>query len=213
MRETVEYIEKLIARYPQLEESKYDMQAAYELMRQCFEKGNKLLVAGNGGSAADSEHICGELMKGFRYKRPVDAELKKLMKSIDPVIGEKMSEQLQEPLTVIPLVSHVALMTAYGNDVGSEFVYAQQLLGYGKRGDVFLAISTSGNSKNVVSAVVLAKAMGLHVIGLTGKSGGNLCRYADVTVKVPETEAYLVQELHLPVYHCWCMMLEESFWG
>lgn len=213
MREAAEYIKELIARYPKLAEIECDIQTAYELMRQCFEHDGKLLVAGNGGSAADAEHICGELMKGFRYKRPVDDSLKDLIIGVEPVIGADMAEKLQKPLAVIPLVSHEALATAYANDIGSDFMFAQQLFGYGKKGDVFLAISTSGNSKNVIGAAILAKAMGICVVGLTGKSGGNLCRYADVTVMVPETETYLIQEMHLPIYHCWCMMLEEFFWG
>jgi D-sedoheptulose 7-phosphate isomerase len=182
-------------------------------MEECYEHDGKLLIAGNGGSAADSEHIAGELMKRFKIPRPVTAEFAEKLKAIDPDRGENLAKNLERGLMAIPLVAHVALSTAYINDVDGLGVFAQQLFGFGRPGDVFLGISTSGNSKNVMSATVVARALGIKVVGLTGAKGGELATVADVAVKVPETETYMIQELHLPVYHCWCLMLEDKFFG
>ncbi len=203
----------LIERYPVLESSRHSISQAYELMEKCYEQHGKLLIAGNGGSAADSEHIAGELMKKFMLPRPVTRELSEKLERIDPVRGAVLSEILECALPAIPLVAHEALSTAYSNDVSGEAVFAQQLFGLGNPGDVFLGISTSGNSKNVILAAIVAKALGINVIGLTGENGGELAALADVAVKVPETETYKIQELHLPVYHCWCLMLEQRFFG
>ena len=182
-------------------------------MEHAYERDGKLLVAGNGGSAADSEHIVGELMKRFKLPRPLDSSIVERLRSVDFERGNYLANSLEKSLMAIPLVSHEVLSTAYINDVDSYGVFAQQLLGYGRPGDVFLAISTSGNSENILNASVVAKAIGISVIGLTGFDGGKLIDYADVTVRVPEKETYLIQELHLPIYHCWCMMLEERFFG
>lgn len=186
---------------------------AYQIMEDCYSHDGKLLIAGNGGSAADSEHIAGELMKRFETPRPVPAEFAEKLKSIDPVRGVDLSKNLERGLMAIPLVAHEAMTTAYINDVDGQGVFAQQLYGFGRSGDVFLGISTSGNSKNVISATVVARAIGIKVIGLTGAKGGELAKVADVAVKVPQTETYMIQELHLPVYHCWCLMLEDHFFG
>ena len=207
------HIDETIKRYPALAPCRDDIEKAYNLLRDTFADDHKLLVAGNGGSAADSEHIAGELMKRFRLPRHVLPEYEQRLINADPVRGKKLAANLERSLTVIPLVAHEALTTAYFNDVDGEGVFAQQLLGYGRSGDVFLGISTSGNSENIINAAVVAKASGISVIALTGKSGGKLADFADVTIKVPETETYLIQELHLPVYHCLCMMLEEEFFG
>ena len=179
----------------------------------CYENGGKLLIAGNGGSAADSEHIAGELMKRFKTPRPVKKEFADKLIAIDPERGTQLANNLECSLMAIPLVAHEALTTAYINDVDGLGVFAQQLFGFGKEGDVFLGISTSGNSKNVLPATVVARALGIKVIGLTGAKGGELAEVADVAVKAPETETYMVQELHLPIYHCWCLMLEDKFFG
>ena len=205
------HIDLLIERYPKLEVCKEDIISGYELLEECYTKGGKLLIAGNGGSAADSEHIAGELMKRFKTPRPIPNELKEKLVEIDPVRGENLSKNLERPLIAIPLVAHEALTTAYINDVDGLGVFAQQLYGYGKEGDVFLGISTSGNSKNIMNATVVARALGLEVLGLTGKSGGELNEVSNICVKVPETETYMIQELHLPIYHCWCLMLEDYF--
>lgn len=207
------HIDLLIDRYPVLEACKEDIISGYELLEECYTNGGKLLIAGNGGSAADAEHIAGELMKRFKTPRPIPNELKERLIKIDPVRGENLSKNLERPLMAIPLVAHEALTTAYINDVDGLGVFAQQLYGFGKKNDVFLGISTSGNSQNVMSATVVARALGIKVLGLTGELGGELNMVSNVCVKVPETETYRIQELHLPVYHCWCLMLEDYFFG
>lgn len=206
-----EQVNILAERYPKLEPIKRNIIEAYQVLEKCYTCGGKLLVAGNGGSAADSEHIAGELMKRFRRPRPISSEIADKLISIDPQRGVKLAKNLECGLMTIPLVAHEALTTAYINDVDGLGVFAQQLFGYGKRGDVFLGISTSGNSENILNAAVVAKALGIKVIGLTGKSGGELAKMSDVAVCVPEQETYMIQELHLPIYHCWCMMLEQNF--
>lgn len=182
-------------------------------MEECYENGGKLLIAGNGGSAADSEHIAGELMKRFKIPRTVSKEYEQKLIDIDPERGPSLAKNLERSLTAIPLVAHEALTTAYINDVDGLGVFAQQLIGFGNDGDVFLAISTSGNSKNIINATVVARASNLKIIGLTGATGGELAKVSDVVIKVPETETYMIQELHLPVYHCLCLMLEDRFFG
>lgn len=209
----LKHVDTLTERYPQLGTCREDIVTAYQIMLQAYENDKKLLIAGNGGSAADSEHIAGELMKRFKTPRPVPVEFAEKLKSIDPVRGEKLAKNLERGLMAIPLVAHEALSTAYVNDVDGLGVFAQQLYGFGRKGDVFLGISTSGNSKNVMSATVVARALGIKVIGLTGANGGELAKVADVSIRVPETETYMVQELHLPVYHCLCLMLEDKFFG
>jgi D-sedoheptulose 7-phosphate isomerase len=206
-------VDRLLQRYPALEVCRRSITEAYRLMEACYRRDGKLLIAGNGGSAADAEHIAGELMKRFRTPRPVTPEFAETLKAVDPVRGAELAKNLERSLMAIPLVAHEALSTAYINDVDGLGVFAQQLFGFGRPGDVFLGISTSGNSKNVMSAAVVARAMGIRVIGLTGADGGELARFADVAVRVPERETYRIQELHLPVYHCWCLMLEDRFFG
>ena len=206
-------IDTLMNRYPVLSECRDSIVKAYYILEECYKEDKKLLIAGNGGSAADSEHIAGELMKRFKTARPIPEELSKKIKEIDPVRGENLANNLERGLMAIPLVAHEALTTAYINDVDGLGVFAQQLYGFGRVGDVFLGISTSGNSKNIMSATVVARALGIKVIGLTGKDGGELAKVADVTIKVPATETYMIQELHLPVYHCLCLMLEDRFFG
>lgn len=207
------HIDLLIERYPILEECRKSLIDAYLIIEAAYEGDHKLLIAGNGGSAADSEHIAGELMKRFKTPRPVTPEMAEKLIAIDPVRGADLAKNLERGLMAIPLVAHEALSTAYINDVDGLGVFAQQLFGFGRPGDVFLGISTSGNSKNVMSATVVARALGIKVIGLTGAKGGELASVADVAVRVPETETYMIQELHLPVYHCWCLMLEDKFFG
>lgn len=207
------HIDLLISRYPELSVCEKDIIKAYNILEDSYSHDGKLLIAGNGGSAADSEHIAGELMKRFKIPRPVQESFKEKLISVDPVRGESLSKNLERGLMAIPLVAHEALSTAYINDVDGLGVFAQQLYGFGRAGDVFLGISTSGNSKNVMSATVVARALGIKVIGLTGKGGGELAKVSDVSIKVPATETYMIQELHLPVYHCLCLMLEDRFFG
>ncbi len=207
------HIDALLHRYPVLTGIRQELVDAYMVMEEAYQNGRKLLIAGNGGSAADAEHIAGELMKRFQTPRPVSTEFAERLREIDREKGTALAENLECSLMAIPLVAHEALTTAYINDVDGLGVFAQQLFGYGREGDVFLGISTSGNSKNVLNATVVARASGIKVVGLTGADGGELAKVADVAVKVPETETYRIQELHLPVYHCWCLMLEDRFFG
>ena len=207
------HINLLIERYPKLDACKEQIVAAYDVLEKAYKDDHKLLIAGNGGSAADSEHIAGELMKRFKTPRPVPTEFANKLKQVDPERGLALAKNLERGLMAIPLVAHEALTTAYINDVDGLGVFAQQLYGFGRPGDVFLGISTSGNSKNVMNATVVARALGIKVIGLTGANGGALAKVADVAIKVPETETYMIQELHLPVYHCLCLMLEDRFFG
>ncbi len=204
-------LEELMCRYPSLENQRDAIWRAYEVLERSFGEGNKLLIAGNGGSASDAEHIVGELMKGFKKKRYVEEELLVRLEQVDKVNGRLIGKKLQGALPAISLVDHVALSTAFSNDVDSILGFAQQTNGYGNAGDVFWGISTSGNSKNILAAAKVAKAKGLKVIGLTGKDGGQLKDIADIVIMVNESETYKVQELHLPVYHTLCLMLEERF--
>ena len=203
---------ELVMRYPVLGIVRDDVNKAYSLLEACYENGGKLLIAGNGGSAADADHIVGELMKGFVKRRPLPKELKCALIDTDPIRGRELSEKLQQGLPAIALTNHAALSSAFANDVDGMLSYAQQVNGYGKEGDVFLGISTSGNSENVMYAAVTAKAKGMKVIGLTGRDGGKLAKLADVAIVVPEQETYKIQELHLPIYHALCLMLEDHFY-
>ncbi len=207
------HIDLLMQRYPVLEGIKQQIIDAYTVMENSYENDCKMLIAGNGGSAADAEHIAGELMKRFKMPRPVSKEFAEKLKSVDTERGSYLANKLECSLTAIPLVAHEALTTAYINDVDRFGGFAQQLLGFGRKGDVFLGISTSGNSENIINAAIVAKAVGIKVIALTGAGGGDLAKIADVIVKVPESETYMIQELHLPIYHCWCLMLEDRFFG
>lgn len=203
----------LMNRFPVLEPIKNQIINAYIILEKSYINKGKLLIAGNGGSAADADHITGELMKGFKKKRKVSMEFHQRLRAIDSECGEELAKKLQGSLPAIALNNHTALSTAYLNDVDGVFGFAQQVNGYGKKGDVFLGISTSGNSKNVLYAAVTAKAKGMKVVGLTGKNGGKLKDFSDVSIAVPENETYMIQELHLPVYHCLCLMLEDKFFG
>lgn len=205
-------IEELIGRYPVLEPVRGEIEKAFELLETCFANGGKLLIAGNGGSAADAEHIVGELMKGFVKRRPVPEEFGTALRAVDENRGAKLAEKLQGGLPAIALTGHEALSTAFANDVDGMLSFAQQVNGYGRPGDVFLGISTSGNSENVLYAAVTAKAKGMKVIGLLGRDGGKLAKISDAAIVVPERETYKIQELHLPIYHALCLMLEDRFY-
>ncbi len=207
------HIDLLISRYPVLVEVQEDVVSAYLLMEECYENGGKLLVAGNGGSAADAEHIVGELMKGFKMPRKPKKDFMEKLIAKNQELGSILAENLQGALPAIALDGHIALSTAYMNDCEPLLCFAQQVNGYGDVGDVFLGISTSGNSKNVLFAAITAQAKGLKVIGLTGANDSKLNDMSDVCIKVPQTETYMIQELHLPIYHCLCLMLEDRFFG
>lgn len=205
------YLEELMNRYPCLSICREDIWNAYQALKNTYDQQGKLLIAGNGGSAADSEHIVGELMKGFVKPRKLEKEVVDSLKAIDSEMGDTLGGKLQGALPAIALVGHTALSTAYLNDMDPLLGFAQQLYGYGQEGDTFLAISTSGNSKNILYASVVAKAKGIKVIGLTGKDGGKLKGLSDVCIVVPEQETFKIQELHLPIYHALCLMLEEEY--
>ncbi len=206
-------LDELIERYPRLDVCKKDVEKAYLLLQKAYDDGLKLLIAGNGGSAADSEHIAGELMKRFKITRPIDRDFADKLLKIDPERGERLAKNLEKPLRAVPLTSHIAITTAYMNDADATGVFAQQMLGFGDEGDVFLAISTSGNSENIICACVVAKAMGIKIIGLTGEKESKLSKCSDICIRVPETETFKIQELHLPVYHTLCLMLESNYYG
>ena len=211
--ENYRIMDELLERYPQLSACKEAIMQAFSFLSHCFRNNGKLLICGNGGSAADAEHIVGELMKGFKSPRKLDCECQEKLKDIDKTLGGRLAEHLQKALPAIALDGHPALSTAYMNDCEPLMCFAQQVNGYGREGDVLLGISTSGNSQNVIYAAVTAKAKGMRVIGLTGAKGSKLSEMADACIQVPETETYKIQELHLPVYHSLCLMLEEEFFG
>ena len=188
-----------------------ELGAALDLLVAAFRAGNKLLVCGNGGSAADSEHIVAELMKGFLKRRPISPAQAAQLEAAGKADGKTIAQRLQGALPAISLASPLSLITAIGNDIDFEMVFAQQVYGLGRDGDVLLGISTSGNSRNVSNAVIVAKALGLGTIVLTGRSGGTLAPLADVSIKVPADDIAEIQELHLPVYHWLSTELEEIF--
>ena len=199
----MDHLTHLIERYPALAQMRGAIEQAYRILEECYENGSKLLVCGNGGSAADSDHIVGELMKGFYKQRMLPEEERKRF-------GEQ-GEKLQGALPAIALTQHGALSTAFLNDVDPAMVFAQQVYGYGQGGDIFLGLSTSGNSANVVLAAKVAAAKGMKVITMTGRNGGKLKELSDVCMIVPAQVTADIQEYHLPVYHTLCAMLEEHF--
>lgn len=194
-------MQNLLKRYPMLESCKQDIEKALKLMIDTYENGGKVLVCGNGGSAADSEHIVGELMKGFTLKRRVE----------DGRIPERLRDKLQGALPAISLPSQSAILSAFINDVDPEMMYAQLVYGYGNKNDLLICLSTSGNSKNCVNAAEVAKCIGVNVLSMTGAKESKLSEISDCTIKVPETETFKVQEYHLPIYHYLCAMIEKYF--
>ena len=197
-------IETVLRNHPALEPCVPDIESVYARLRDSYAQGGKLLLCGNGGSAADADHISGELLKGFQSKRP-------LSDTDQTLIGPDLAPHLQQALPAIPLTSFNALATAYTNDVNAEYIYAQLVLGLGRAGDCLLGISTSGNAKNVGHALRVARAKGVTTLGLSGESGGAMRDLCDVIVRVPSTETFRIQEFHLPIYHALCLMLEDHF--
>lgn len=206
---------ELIKKYPSLADCENELKEALNVFKFCFKNKNKLLIAGNGGSASDADHIVGELMKSFRKTRRIDNETANKIKDVCFLDADILVKGLEKGLPAIALHNHPALNTAFMNDVesGNELIFAQQVLNYGSKGDVFLAITTSGNSKNVIYAAFVAKAIGMKVVALTGANGGMIKRIADISVIVPRVETFEIQELHIPIYHWWCLALEEYFFG
>lgn len=202
----MECLNDLLIRYPTLTSCRESIQDTFERLAACFESNGRLYICGNGGSAADALHIVGELGKSFVLPRPLDPEF---AAAADAALIQK----LQGALPAIALVENVGLATAYGNDVDADYIFAQQVYTYARKGDCVLGISTSGNSVNILSAFAAARARGAVTLGLTGRDGGKMKRLCDTCIVVPETETYKIQELHLPVYHALCIMLEDHFWG
>ncbi|MFC1541436.1 SIS domain-containing protein [Candidatus Latescibacterota bacterium] len=200
------HIDELIKRYPLLKDCANDIENAFIRMRDCYRNNGKVLICGNGGSAADAEHWAGELMKGFIDKRVISGD-------IEAQLGSELSKNLQGALPTIPLTGYISLSTAFANDVNATYLFSQLVWGLGRKNDVLIGISTSGNSENIIYAMQTARAMRMKTIGLSGKSGGKLRNLSDVCIRVPETEVHRIQEYHLPVYHCICQMLEEEFFG
>ena len=204
-------LNELLMRYPELKECKEEIEKAASTLIDCYENGGKLLICGNGGSCADGDHIVGELMKGFLKVRPLSEDKKAEMKANCPLIDDTTLSRLQGGLPAIALPSIAGLNSAFCNDVDPELIYAQSLMSLGNKGDILLALSTSGNSKNVYAATKIAKGLGLTVIGLSGKTGGKLKEISDICICAPETETFKIQELHLPIYHYICAKVEEHF--
>lgn len=207
------FLDELMSRYPQLVTVENEIRNAAECIITCYQEGGKVLACGNGGSCSDSDHIVGELMKGFERTRPVGDVLKKELSAFGGERGNYLSEKLQQGLPAISLTTNNALITAIANDINADLIFAQQVVGYGNPGDVLIAISSSGNSQNVVDAMITAKAKGMVVIGLSGETGGRMKSFCDILINVPGRRTSFVQELHLPVYHTLCLIVEHSFFG
>ena len=213
---TTNKISELIERYPELKNCRADLISAVEKICNCFNSGNKILICGNGGSAADSLHIVGELMKGFNLPRKIETFDKNFVERAEklfPADVDYFKKNLQCALPAISLVGEISLSTAVANDNAADLIFAQQVFGLGKRGDILLAISTSGNSANVLYAAKVAKVLGLEIISLTGRTGGKLKKISDVTICAPADSAFTIQEFHLPIYHALCIAAENEFFA
>lgn len=200
----------LLEKYPPMEALLPAIQRAYDTLLACYRTGGQVLICGNGGSASDAEHVVGELMKGYLSRRPVPADLRHALTDSFPVEGAYLANHLQGALPTISLASHTSLITAIVNDIAGDLIFAQQVYGYGRPGDVLLAISTSGTSANVLHAARVARVRGLTTIGFTGRSGGQLATLADIALTVPADRTADIQERHLALYHALCAMLEEA---
>lgn len=207
----MDYIAQLIERYPVLASVENEIRTAYQVLERAYTNHKKILVGGNGGSCADAEHIVGELMKGFVKKREIPKTMQERLLGLDQELGKQLANGLQSSLRAIAITGHAGLSTAFANDVDPEMTYAQQVNGYGDEGDVLLAISTSGNSKNLIYAALTARAKDMPVVLFSGKDGGKLRAIADVSIVVPNQKTYQIQELHLPIYHALCLQLEDKF--
>ena len=208
--EQLAIMENLTDRFPQLKACAGSISGAYRLIKDCYDNGGKVLLCGNGGSCADAEHIAGELMKGFLKKRPLGDAIRRALCDMGEN-GRRLADALQCGLPAIPL-NVPALSTAVINDLGGDLAFAQQVVALGAPGDVLIGITTSGNAANVNNAAMTARALGMRVVGLTGRGGGALARNADVLIGVDETETYKIQELHLPAYHALCALLEAAYY-
>lgn len=206
-------IDRLCERYPALSGIRNSVSEAAEMIIDCYTRGGKLMICGNGGSSAEADHFTGELMKSFELRRPLDDSFKKRLQDISPKRGRYLAENLEHGLPAISLSSNSSVILAVGNDIDLSLVFAQQVIGYGNENDILIGISTSGNSRNITDACITAKALNLDVIGITGKTGGKMKQYCDVIVKIPETGTALVQEVQLPVIHTICRIVEYHFYS
>lgn len=206
-------LQELLERYDRLKPLEFVIRRAGESMIDCYRKGGKVLVCGNGGSSADADHIVGELMKSFEKKRPLERKVGENLHERFGDQGKWLADNLQQGLPALSLSAHTSLVTAISNDLGGDLVFAQQVTGYGDAGDVLLALSTSGNARNVINALMVAKAKGMITIGMTGETGGKMKEFCDILINVPEKRTACVQELHLPIYHTLCRMVEFAFFG
>jgi len=204
-------LNELISHIPALEPCKKDIREACLAIINSYSNEGKVLICGNGGSASDADHIVGEIMKSFEKKRPIDKKLEDDLRSVSRERGPYIADRLQGSLPAISLNAHSALYSAISNDIDASLVFAQQVAGYGRQNDVLIAISTSGNSRNIIDAAITAKAKGLTVIGLTGQTGGQMKQYCDIVISVPSSSTAGVQEFHLPVYHTICRIVENRF--
>lgn len=207
---TQRIMEEFVQLHPALSSMEPVIWRSMEAIIACYHLGGKVITCGNGGSASDCEHIVGEFMKGFKLKRSVDAAMRTKLVTLFSYDGSLLADKLQRPVQALSLVNHTSLMTAICNDIDAEMIFAQQVYGYCGERDVLLAVSTSGNSNNVLNAVRVAKACGAAIIALTNRDGGKLAQLADITIRVPADETFLVQEMHLPVYHALCAMVESE---
>ena len=206
-------LDELTIRYPVLQPVKNEISKAAKSITNCYRQGGKLLVCGNGGSSSEADHIVGEMMKGFENSRPLNAVVKDELLIAGGERGRYLSEKLQQGLPAISLSAHSSLITAVANDTDASLIFAQQVMSYGKQGDILLALSTSGNAQNVIDAIITARANGMTTIGLTGVSGGRMGFLCDILINVPLKETAFVQELHLPVYHAICRIVESDIFG
>lgn len=206
-------IQRLLTFAPDLPPCVADLERAFALLQESYRTGGKVLICGNGGSAADSEHIVGELMKGYLLPRPIPAAHHQALSAGTSEPGKYLASHLQGALPAISLVSQMALITAFANDVAADMAFAQQVYGYGRPGDVIWGLSTSGTSRNVIHALRVGRAMGLHTLGFTGSSGGAMLDLCDVTLRVPRTSTAAIQSGHQALYHALCEMLEAAFFG
>lgn len=206
-----QHIHNLLNRFPQLNSVENAIVLSWKTIIETYENGGKLLLCGNGGSAADADHLAGELMKGFEKNRPLNQEIKENLSKISAERGKLLAEKLQHGLPAISLTSHSAMVLAIANDIDYDSIFAQQVIGYGNANDVLIGFSCSGNSQNVIDAMITAKAKGLKTIAFTGKTGGRLKAFSDILINVPETNISRAQELHVPIYHTLCRIIEEHF--
>ena len=205
------YFEEMVKRYPVLSEVAPEVEKLAGELVELFRNGKTLFLAGNGGSSADAEHICGELLKGFKSKRELSAADQALLTQIGGDAGKDLGKNLQYGLPAVSLLSHPALSSAFGNDVDPYLAFAQQLWALGREGDAVIGISTGGNAENIRKMFITARAKKIRTILLTGSKNGSCREFADIVIAVPETETYKIQELHLPVYHTICLAVESSF--